>query len=101
MKLTLISLALAWGLNDAPAQAQPNLIPAPAVYSVHPGSISRDKLSGRSEKVSISPKKLLRHLEGRNLADWQLKSAYLLELDKKGAKIVAADEEGVFYATEA
>ncbi len=96
----LITFALAWGLNDAPAQAQPNLIPAPAVYSVRPGSISRDKLSGRSEKVSISPKKLLRHLEGRNLADWQLKSAYLLELGKKGAKIVAADEEGVFYARQ-
>ncbi|MBO7471461.1 MAG: beta-N-acetylhexosaminidase [Bacteroidaceae bacterium] len=100
MKGILIALALALGLTEAQAQAQPNLIPAPAGYSVRPGSISRDKLFGQAEKVSISPKTLIRHLEGRNLADWQLKSAYLLELSKKGAKIVAAHEEGVFNARQ-
>lgn len=52
------------------------------------------------EKVHISEKALLHHLEGMELADWQLKSAYWLELGKKGVKIEAADEEGVFYARQ-
>ena len=98
MKKILIAFALAFGSLNA--QPQPtNLIPAPAVYSVRSGSVSR-KIAGSGEKVRISEKALLRHLEGRKLADWQLKSAYLLELGKKGAKIVAADEEGVFDARQ-
>ena len=99
MKRILIALALAFGPMNA--QPQPtNLIPAPVEYSVRPGSVSLDKLAGQGEKVRISPKALLRRLEGRKLADWQLKSAYWLELGKKGVKIVAADEEGVFYARQ-
>ena len=99
MKRILIALALAFGPMNV--QPQPtNLIPAPVEYSVRPGSVSLDKLAGQGEKVRISPKALLRRLEGRKLADWQLKSAYWLELGKKGVKIVAADEEGVFYARQ-
>ena len=83
------------------AQTQPtNLIPAPAEYSALSGSISANKMASLHEKVRISQKALLRRLEGRRLADWQLKSAYWLELGKKGVKIVAADEEGVFYARQ-
>ena len=128
MKGILIALALACGSMVAKAQAQPaGLIPAPATYSVHAGtegrcksSISSKEMAGLREKafqlkpqaeavlqlspkaqaVRISRKALLRHLKGRKLADWQLKSAYLLELGKKGVKIVAADEEGVFYARQ-
>ena len=68
MKRILIALALAFGPMSA--QPQPtNLIPAPAEYSVRPGIVSLDKLVGQGEKVRISPKALLRRLEGRKLAD--------------------------------
>ena len=108
MKKILIALAFVCGMMNAQAQALPtNLIPAPAEYSVRPGSISSKEMAGLHEKVRISEKALLRRLEGRKLEDWQLKSAYLLELGKKGVnqrstqvKIVAADEEGVFYARQ-
>ena len=101
MKYILISLAFAFGLTNVQAQAQPtDLIPAPAEYSVSPGCISSKEMAGLHEKVRISPKALLRLLKGRKLEDWQLKSAYQLELGKKGVKIVAADEEGVFYARQ-
>ena len=101
MKKTLIVLTLVCGAMSSQAQPQPtNLIPAPAAYSAHSGSISAKNVSSLHEKVSISKKTLLRRLEGRQLADWQLKSAYWLELGKKGVKIVAADEEGVFYARQ-
>ena len=108
MKKILIALAFVCGVMNAQTQALPtNLIPAPAEYSVRPGSISSKEMAGLHEKVRISEKALLRRLEGRKLEDWQLKSAYLLELGKKGVnqrstqvKIVAADEEGVFYARQ-
>ena len=82
-------------------QAQPtNLIPAPAEYSVRTGSVCGSAMASLHEKVRVSEKALLRRLGGRELADWQLKSAYWLELGEKGVKIVAADEEGVFYARQ-
>jgi len=85
----------------AHAQSQPsNLIPAPAVYSVRSGSTSSKDIAFTHEKVLVSEKALLRRLAGRQLADWQLKSAYWLELGKKSVKIEAADEEGVFYARQ-
>ena len=98
MKYILIAFAFSFGVMNA--QAQLNLIPAPAEYSVRSGSISSKELAGLREKVRISPKALLRLLKDRKLEDWQLKSAYQLELGKKGVKIVAADEEGVFYARQ-
>ena len=108
MKRILIVLALVCGLMSIKAQPQPiNLIPLPAEYSVRSGtegrcksSISSKELSSLHEKVRISEKALLRRLGGRNLSDWQLKSAYWIELGKKCVKIVAADEEGVFYARQ-
>ncbi len=41
-----------------------------------------------------------RRLKGRELADWQLKSAYWLEVGKKGLKIVAADDEGCGHGNQ-
>ena len=99
MKKILFALALACGAMSA--QAQPaNFIPAPVAYSPCSGSVCSQKVANLPQKVRISEKALLRHLEGRKLNDWQLKSAYWLELGKKGVKIEAADEEGVFYARQ-
>ena len=99
--LMLMALALAFLSKSAQAQSQPtNLIPAPAVYSEQPGTISPNRLEALRQKVRISEKALRRRLEGRELADWQMKSAYWLEVGRKGVKIVAADEEGVFYARQ-
>ena len=99
MKQIFLLLLLFCGAMSAKAQST-NLIPAPVEYSVRSGSVSSDGMIGLREKVRISEKALLRRLEGKKLADWQLKSAYWLELGKKGVKIVAADEEGVFYARQ-
>ena len=98
MKKILIAIAFVLGAREVLPQTT-NLIPAPAEYAVGSGTVSRDKLTKKA-KVRISPKTLLRHLEGKHLAAWQVKSAYLLELTKKGARIVAADEEGAFYAQQ-
>ena len=99
MKRILIAFTLACGVMNTKAQPT-NLIPAPVEYSVRSGSISSKDMASLHEKVRISEKALLRRLEGRKLADWQLKSAYWLELGKKSVKIEAADEEGVFYARQ-
>ena len=101
MKYILIAFAFAFGVMNAQAQVQPaDLIPAPVEYSARSGCINSKEMACLREKVRISPKALLRLLKGRKLEDWQLKSAYQLELGKKGVKIVAADEEGVFYARQ-
>jgi hexosaminidase len=57
-------------------------------------------LTQSPEEVLLSESALREHLQGRELADWQLKSAYWLEMGKKGVRIVAADAEGVFYARQ-
>lgn len=99
--ISYLVISLALGAMSIKAQPQPtNLIPAPVAYSVRSGSISSNDIAVLREKVHISKKALLRRLGGRKLADWQLKSSYWLELGKKGVKIVAADEEGVFYARQ-
>lgn len=99
--MMLMALILALWTMSAQAQSQPtNLIPAPAAYSELPGTISPNRLEALRQKVRISEKALRRRLEGRELADWQMKSAYWLEVGRKGVKIVAADEEGVFYARQ-
>ena len=77
-----------------------DLIPAPVEYSVLPGSIRTGGLTQIPEDVRISESDLRQRLNGRKLADWQLKSAYWLEVGKKGVRIVAADAEGVFYARQ-
>ena len=74
-----LMLALAGGSMNAQAQPPTNLIPAPVEYSVSSGSINSNKMASLREKVRISEKALLRRMEGRKLADGQLKSAYLLE----------------------
>jgi hexosaminidase len=100
-KKILIALTLVCGAIFAMAQPQPaTLIPAPAVYSEGAGNIRQKDLAGLHEKVRISEKAFLHRLEGRKLADWQLKSAYWIELGEKGVKIEAADKEGVFYARQ-
>ena len=77
-----------------------DIIPAPVEYSVLPGSIGSDRLMQMPQEVRISDGALRPYLKGRILADWQLKSAYWLEVGKTGVKIVAADGEGVFYARQ-
>ena len=77
-----------------------DLIPAPVAYSLLPGSIRTEGLAQMPEAVRISENELRAYLKGRELADWQLKSAYWLEVGKKQVKIVAADPEGVFYARQ-
>ncbi len=96
MKRILIAFFAVLLVAAVEAQTQQtNLIPAPAEYKVCKGFAKLSKC-----KVVKSEKALLHRLEGRELADWQLKSAYWLELGKKGVRIVAADEEGVFYARQ-
>ena len=77
-----------------------DLIPAPVEYQVGNGCIHTTDLSRLDPAVSISGKKLLKRLKGRNLADWQLRQAYWLEIGKRGIRIEAADEEGAFYALQ-
>ena len=76
-----------------------SIIPAPAEYSVLPGSVRVDGWT-QSPTVRVSESALRQRLEGRELADWQLKSAYWMEIGKEGVKIEAADPEGVFYARQ-
>lgn len=79
-----------------------DLIPAPVELTIteNSGSISSDKLLDLPERVKLSEKALRHHLEGQDLTDWQLKSAYWMEIGKRGVKIVAADQQGVFYARQ-
>lgn len=77
-----------------------DLIPAPVAYTVLPGSIRSNALTQLPQEVILSEEALRRRLEGRELAPWQLKSAYWLEVGEKGVKMEAADEEGAFYARQ-
>lgn len=96
-----LMFALACGQESGQTQGQPaDLIPAPVDIKVSCGSITSNDLAGLPEKVKISEKALLKRLEGHELTDWQLKSAYWMEVGKKGVKIEAADEQGVFYARQ-
>ena len=82
--------------KEAAGGAQPkDIIPAPVEYAVQPGSIRSDELARMPEKVRISESAVRRRLKGRGLADWQIKSAYWLEVGKKRVTIEAADPEGV------
>lgn len=94
-------LAFSYGCKDALPLCEPaDLIPAPVEITAKPGCISADVLVSLPEKVKVSQKALLRYLEGQELADWQLKSAYRMEISPKSVKIEAADEQGVFYARQ-
>ncbi len=90
--------------NNPPCQTQGatpgDLIPAPVEYSLTSGNVESAKLAQLPEKVKVSQKALLKRLNGRKLTDWQLRGAYWLEVGKRGVKIEAADEEGVFYARQ-
>lgn len=103
MLIAGICLSLAFACEPKTAQTQPgpvDLIPVPVELTAGTGSISSDDLTDLPEKVKISEKALLKRLEGQKLTDWQLKSAYWMEVGKKGVKIEAADEQGVFYARQ-
>lgn len=78
----------------------PNMIPAPVKLTVSSGSVSSKELAALPEKVKISKKSLLTHLKGQDLTDWQLESAYRIEISPEAVKIEAADEQGVFYARQ-
>ncbi len=96
-------LMLVFGCGSKAVQLQyepADLIPAPVELAVGSGVICSDDLIGLPEKVKVSEDVLRRRLDGKELTDWQLKSAYWMEISKKGIKIEAADQEGVFYARQ-
>ena len=96
-----MALALSYGCKDVQTLSEPaDLIPAPVEMTVTPGSISSEGLASLPVKEKISEKALLRYLEGQELADWQIKSAYWMEITPKCVKIVAADEQGAYYARQ-
>lgn len=96
-----MALALSYGCKDVQPLSEPaDLIPAPVEMTVTPGSISSEGLASLPVKEKISEKALLRHLEGQELTDWQIKSAYWMEITPKCVKIVAADEQGAYYARQ-
>lgn len=95
----MLTLACKPATTDSESKTT-NLIPAPAELALRPGDIRSETLCNLPEKVTISPKAILRRLKGQELTDWQLKSAYWLEIGKRGVKIEAADSEGVFYARQ-
>ena len=94
-------LALSYGCKDVQPLSEPaDLIPAPVEMTVTPGSISSEGLASLPVKEKISEKELLRYLEGQELTEWQIKSAYWMEITPKCVKIVAADEQGAYYARQ-
>jgi hexosaminidase len=96
-----MALALSYGCKDVQPLSEPaDLIPAPVEMTVTPGSISSEGLASLPVKEKISEKALLRHLEGQELTEWQIKSAYWMEITPKCVKIVAADEQGAYYARQ-
>ena len=96
-----MALALSYGCKDVQTLSEPaDLIPAPVEITVTPGSISSEGLASLPVKEKISEKALLRHLEGQELTEWQIKSAYWMEITPKCVKIVAADEQGAYYARQ-
>lgn len=96
-----LMLLLACGTKGNQPQPKPaDLIPAPVELTVSSGSVCSNKLASLPQKVKISEKALLDRLNGQKLTDWQLKSAYWMEIGKRKVKIEAAHEEGVFYAQQ-
>ena len=96
-----LALPLSYGCKNVQTLSEPSdLIPAPVEMTVTPGCISADELANLPIKEKISEKALLRHLEGQELTDWQIKSAYWMEITPKCVKIVAADEQGAYYARQ-
>ena len=96
-----MALALSYGCKDVQPLYEPaDLIPAPVEMTVTPGSISSEGLASLPVKEKISEKALLRYLEGQELTHWQIKSAYWMEITPKCVKIVAADEQGAYYARQ-
>ena len=96
-----LALTLSYGCKNVQTLSEPSdLIPAPVEMTVTPGCISADELANLPIKEKISEKALLRYLEGQELTEWQLKSAYWMEITPKCVKIVAADEQGAYYARQ-
>lgn len=81
------------------AQSGPkDIIPAPFHYEVTKGTTSLPEAADMD--IRIGSKKFLSRIKGYGLEDWQVKSAYYLELSPKGLHIEAADYEGFFYAIQ-
>ena len=99
--IACLTLLLACGPNkNQPLQKPADLIPAPVELTVNSGSVCSKKLADLPQKVKISEKALIGRLNGQKLTDWQLKSAYWMEIGKRNVKIEAADEQGLFYARQ-
>ena len=85
-------LLLACGPKENQYSQKPTaLIPAPVELRVNSGSVCSNKLADLPQKVKISEKALLSRLDGQKLTDWQLKSAYWMEISNRKVKIEAAD----------
>ena len=75
--IVCLTLLLACDSNrNLPPQKPATLIPAPVELTLHSGSVCSDKLADLPQKVEISKEALLERLNGEELTDWQLKSAY-------------------------
>ena len=99
--LVLLAVASCKNRSEVAGGIQPgDIIPLPVEYSLKSRAVPANQLSQLPEKVCISESALRHRLKGNKLTDWQLKSAYWLEVGKKGVKIVASDPEGVFYARQ-
>ena len=97
--IACLTLLLACGHKENHSLQKPaELIPAPVELNVRAGSVCSEKLADLPQKVKISKEALLRRLNGQQLTDWQLKSAYWLEIGERKVKIEAADEYGAYYA---
>ena len=100
MKIRLIALAAALlAANSLFAQSGPkDIIPAPVQYEITQGTTRLPQ--AKDMDIRIGEKKFFSRIKGFGLEDWQVKSAYYLELTPKGLHIEAADQEGFFYAIQ-
>ncbi|MBO6160574.1 MAG: beta-N-acetylhexosaminidase [Bacteroidales bacterium] len=100
MKIRLIALAAALlAANSLFAQSSPkDIIPAPVQYEITQGTTRLPQ--AKDMDIRIGEKKFFSRIKGFGLEDWQVKSAYYLELTPKGLHIEAADQEGFFYAIQ-
>ena len=100
MCCALVAIACGTQRQEGCGAGPADLIPAPVEYQVGNGCFQTTELARLAPEVKISGKRLQKRLKGRNLADWQLREAYWLEIGKKGIRIEAADEVGAFYALQ-
>ena len=100
MRIHLIVIASALlATFNAFAQSSPkDIIPAPVQFEILQGTTNLP--DAKDMDIRIGNKKFLKRIKPYGLEDWQVKSAYYMELTPKGVRIEAADNEGFFYAIQ-